>query len=140
MLRRRKHKRKPGRAELSRHGGLRVGPGEECGRPHGDGRVRHRRGGGPGVRADHRPVRLRGSVQAHAQSGSGAGDPGGDGEPDQHQPGDRRAAAGAGQAAAGAAGPAGEGEEAPEGLLLHRDRPANTEPHRTTQSTDPGSD
>ncbi|KAG7215360.1 hypothetical protein INR49_022597 [Caranx melampygus] len=58
----RKHSRKPRRADTSRHGGLRLGPGEKCGRPHGDGRVRHRRRGGPGVRADHRPVRLRGAV------------------------------------------------------------------------------
>lgn len=115
---RRKHNRKPGRAEISRHGGLRVGPGEKCGRPHGDGRVRHRRGGGPGVRADHRPVRLRGSVQADAQSGAGPGDPRGDGEPEQHQPGDRGAAAGAGQAAAGEDRPAGEGEEAQKGLTV----------------------
>ncbi|KAM9734331.1 huntingtin-interacting protein 1-related protein-like [Menidia menidia] len=72
-------------------------------------------------------VRLRGSVQADAQSGAGPGDPGGDAEPQQHQPGHRGAAAGAGPAAPGADGPAGEGQEAPAGipadvLLGHRER------------------
>lgn len=110
----RRKRRKPGGPKHD--GGLRLGSGEERRRPHRDGRLRHRGGGGPGVRADHRPVRLRGSVPADAQSGAGARDPGGDGEPQQHEPGHGGAAAGAGQAAAGADGPAGEGEEAQTGV------------------------
>uniref|UniRef100_A0A8C4UKQ2 Rab interacting lysosomal protein like 1 n=1 Tax=Falco tinnunculus TaxID=100819 RepID=A0A8C4UKQ2_FALTI len=101
------------------HGRRRRGaarPGEERGGADGDGRLRYRLGRGAGVRAGDRPARLRGHRPPHAQGGAGAGDPGGAGEPQPHQPRDGGAAPGARPPAPGADGPHREGAEAPEGM------------------------
>ncbi len=53
-------------SETVGHGGFRFGAGEERGGSDRDGRLRYRRGRGPGVRAHYRSVRMRGSVPPHA--------------------------------------------------------------------------